>query len=88
MKVLYSKQVLKSIEKHRVPVEMWEDFKDSFDSLARHSNFRLFDIKKLVNKGARAYYRMRIRGYRALFWIEGDCIYVEVIGPRGGIYKP
>lgn len=86
MKVYYSKLVYKKAERHKIPNEIWQDFRDAFDVLAKHKNFRLFDIKKLVNKGVYAYYRMRIRNYRAVFRIDSD-IYVEDIGPRGEIYK-
>ena len=87
MRVLYGKLVAKSVEKHRLPENVWDDFRDSFEALAQSRNFRLFDIKKLQGKGAKTYYRMRIRDYRALFRMDGDLIYVEDIGPRGRIYK-
>ncbi len=88
MKVLYSRTVAKRVQKHRLPKEVWTDFRDAFDSFARTRNFRLHDIKKLINKGPFAYYRLRIRGYRALFHMDDRNIYVEDIGPRGEIYKP
>jgi mRNA-degrading endonuclease RelE of RelBE toxin-antitoxin system len=88
MKVLYGKSIAKKIEKHKLPQEIWIDFKDAFSSFAAHRNFRLFDIKKLTNKGPYVYYRMRIRGYRALFHMDNENIYVEDIGPRGDVYKP
>ncbi len=86
MKVFYSKLVYKKAERHKIPLEIWQDFRDAFEALSTHRNFRLFDIKKLVNKGVHAYYRMRIRNYRAIFRM-GTEIYVEDIGPRGEIYK-
>lgn len=88
MKVLYGKHVAKKIEKNKLPREVWVDFKDAFDSFAKNRNFRLFDIKKLTNKGPYVYYRLRIRGYRALFHMDDDSIYVEDIGTRGEVYKP
>ncbi len=87
MKVLYGKAVIKRVEKHKLPEEIWQDFRDAFESLAQTRNFRLFDIKKLVNKGPHAYYRLRIRDYRALFRLDGHIIYVEEIAPRGGVYQ-
>jgi mRNA-degrading endonuclease RelE of RelBE toxin-antitoxin system len=87
MRVLYSKKIAKDVERHRIPEEVWVDFKDAFESFARNRNFRLFDIKKLVNKGSYVYYRLRVRTYRALFHMDDQNIYVEDIGSRGGIYK-
>ena len=87
MNVLYSKKIAKEVERHRIPKEVWVDFKDAFESFARNSNFRLFDIKKLINKGPHVYYRLRVRSYRALFHMDDQNIFVEDIGPRGGIYK-
>ena len=88
MKVLYSKYISKKVEKNKLPKEIWIDFKDAFDAFARSGNFRLFDMKKLTNKGPYVYYRIRIRNYRALFHMDDENIYVEDIGPRGEIYKP
>ena len=88
MQVLYSKKIAKEIERHKIPKEVWVDFKDAFESFALNRNFRLFDIKKMVNKGPFVYYRLRIRSYRALFHMDDQNIYVEDIGSRGGIYKP
>ena len=88
MKVLYSRQVEKQVKKGKIPKEIWVDFRDAFDSFGITANFRLFDIKKLTNKGPHVYYRLRIRNYRALFHMDDSAIYVEVIGPRGEIYKP
>ena len=88
MKVLYSKKIGKDVECHKIPKEVWIDFKDAFESFAQNRNFRLLDIKKLTNKGPYVYYRLRVRSYRALFHMDDQNIYVEDIGPRGGIYKP
>jgi len=88
MKVFYSKRIGKDVERHKIPKEVWIDFKDAFESFAQNRNFRLFDIKKLTNKGPHVYYRLRVRSYRALFHMDDQNIYVEDIGPRGGIYKP
>ena len=88
MKVLYSKKVGKDAERNKIPKEVWVDFKDAIESFARTRNFRLFDIKKLTIKGPHVYYRLRVRSYRALFHMDDQNIYVEDIGPRGGIYRP
>ena len=42
------------------------------------------DIKALSNKDR---FRLRVGGYRILFDIIGQSIYVHEIGPRGQIYK-
>ena len=87
MKVIYSKQVAKRVQKHKLPKEIWKDFKDAFESLAHTQNFRLFDIKRLVAKGPYTYYRLRIRSYHALFHFDHKYIYVEDIAPRGEVYR-
>ena len=87
MKVLYGKLVEKRIKKHKLPKEIWEDFRDTFESFAQTRNFRLFDIKRLIQKGPHTYYRLRIRGYRALFRMDDQHIYVEDIAPRGEVYR-
>lgn len=87
MRICYGRLIRKKVEKHKLPREIWDDFSDAFDAFAKSRNFRLFDIKKLTTKGPYVYYRMRIRGYRALFHMDDGSIYVEDIGPRGGIYK-
>ena len=88
MDVVYSKRVGRRVRKRKLPSDVWVDFRDAFKSLADTKNFRLFDIKKLTDKGQYRYYRLRLGRYRALFWIEKETIYVEDIGPRGEIYKP
>jgi mRNA interferase RelE/StbE len=88
MEVIYSKRVVKKSKKGKLPYEVWRDFKDAFESLARTCNFRLFDIKKLARKRSYVYYRMRLGSYRALFYFDDHRIYVEDIGTRGEIYKP
>ncbi len=88
MKVLYSKKIGKDVERNKIPKEVWVDFKDAFESFAQNRNYRLFDIKKLTNKEPYVYYRLRIRGYRALFRMDDEHIYVEDIGTRGEIYRP
>lgn len=87
VKVVYGQKVVKRVSKRKLPREVWEDFRDSFDSLARTQNFRLFDIKKLVKKGDLAYYGLRIKKYRALFRMDEDTIYVEDIAPRAEVYR-
>ena len=55
--------------------------------LSQKQHLNIFDIKKMIDKKRKAYYRLRIGKYRALFHIEDGMIFVEEIGPRGGIYK-
>ena len=86
MNVVYSKRIARQVRKRKLPQDIWTDFRDAFQSLADTMNFRLFDIKKLTDKGP--YYRLRLGRYRALFRIDKETIYVEDIGPRGEIYQP
>ena len=61
--------------------------------LRREIGHRLFllesdltgNVKKL--KGSRHEYRLRIRGYRVLFELEGDTVTVYAIGQRKDIYR-
>ena len=87
MEVLYGRKIQKKVRKHQLPKEIWEDFRDAFQTLASSRNMRLFDVKKLVAKGPYVYFRLRIRDYRALFHMDDARIYVEEIGPRGEVYK-
>ena len=87
MTVLYSRLVGKRVKKHKLPKEIWQDFRDAFQSFAQTRNFRLFDIKRLIQKGPYTYYRLRIRDYRALFHMDAHHIYVEDIAPRGEVYR-
>jgi len=88
MDVKYSDRIAKKVRKRKLPKETWINFRDAFNSLALTQNFKLFDIKKLVNKGPYVYYRLRIGKYRALFHLDDESIYIEDIGPRGEVYKP
>ena len=88
MNVVYSKWIVKKIQKHKLPKEAWIDFRDAFESFSKNKNFRLFDMKKLTTKGPHVYYRIRLRDYRALFHMDDQNIYVEDIGTRGEIYRP
>jgi mRNA-degrading endonuclease RelE of RelBE toxin-antitoxin system len=87
MGVLFSKRISKAVAHNKIPKEVWIDFRDAFESFSRNRNFRLYDIKKLVNKGPHVYYRLRVRNYRALFHMDDENVIVEDIGSRGGIYK-
>lgn len=88
MRVLYGRRIAKKVKTHKIPKEIWVDFRDAFESFSVSRNFRLFDIKKLTNKGPYVYYRLRIRTYRALFHMDDQNLHVEDIGPRGGVYQP
>jgi mRNA-degrading endonuclease RelE of RelBE toxin-antitoxin system len=87
MEVRYSKSIAKKVKRHQLPQEIWADFRDAFNAFAMSRNMRLFDIKRLVTKGPYAYFRLRIRNYRAIFRMDDQTIYVEEIGPRGEIYR-
>ena len=87
MDVKYSPHIAKQVSKGKLLPEIWGDFKDAFRSLAVTMNFGLFDIKKLTTKGKIAYYRLRIRGHRALFHYDSTAIYVEDIAPRSEVYR-
>ena len=87
MEVRYSTSIAKRVKRHQLPKEIWVDFRDAFEAFAASRNMRLFDIKRLMIKGAYVYFRLRIRNYRAIFRMDDTCLYVEEMGPRGEIYK-
>jgi len=60
-----------------------ERFSNAFRDLAKEPPEG--DITTL--SGWPGYLRLRIGGYRALFHIEGDTIFVTNIDPRGQVYK-
>ncbi len=78
--------MLKAAEKGKLPGQIWRDFMDAFDAFDKARNFRIFDIKKMVDKSPYKYYRLRLVSFRAIFRLESD-IFVEDIGPRGSIYE-
>ncbi len=87
MEVVYSKNVIKAVQKRKLSMETWENFRDAFASMARTGNLRMFDVKKMLVKNEHHYYRLRIGKYRALFRMTQDSIVVEEIGSRGGVYR-
>jgi len=60
-----------------------ERFRNAFNNLAKEPPEG--DITTL--SGLPGYFRLRIGGYRALFRIEDDTIFVTNIDPRGQVYK-
>lgn len=62
-------------------------FQRAFDELSRRGPHAgpLLDVKSL--EGRHGFWRLRVGGYRAIFEIRGDVIFVTRIGDRKNIYR-
>ena len=58
-------------------------FREAFTALSKEPP--VGDITSLT--GRPGYFRLRVGGYRALFRIEDNTIFVTNIDPRGQVYK-
>lgn len=69
----------------KMPRKTASQFINAFDKLAEN-NAEGLDVKKLSSREG---YRLRIRGYRAIYTIDGEQLIILILdaGPRGGIYK-
>ena len=87
--IKYLEDVLKRIKKGLMPKEVFLHFNNAFTSLDLTKDLTLFDIKQLrisEDKG-RIYYRLRKSKYRAIFYIDGENIFVITIDKREEVYK-
>jgi len=85
--VQYLEDIIKRIRKGLIPKEIFLHFNNAFESLDRTKDLNLFDIKTLKETGTRKYYRLRKGKYRALFYIDGDDIYVVALDKREDVYR-
>ena len=85
--IRYLEDILKRIKKGQIAKEVFRHFNNAFESLDLTKDLDLFDIKKLKENGARNYFRLRKGKYRAIFYIEGEDIYVVALDKREDIYK-
>jgi mRNA interferase RelE/StbE len=63
----------------RLPREQRERIKEAIESIPAG------DILPL--KGYEGWFRLRIGGFRLIYKIMDECIYIDTIGPRGDVYK-
>ena len=81
MKVLLRPLAAKYLERLDIPTKT--RFFNALDELAKEPPKG--DIKPMT--GRPGYYRLRVGGYRALYRIEENTIFVIEINPRGQAYK-
>jgi len=85
--VRYLEDIQKQIKKGQIPKEVFGHFSNAFESLDLTKDLDLFDIKKLKENSKRDYFRLRKGKYRAIFYIEGEDIYVVALDKREDVYK-
>ena len=85
--IKYLEEIIKKIRKGQNPKEVFIHINNAFSSIDITKDLNLFDIKKLRESGGRCYYRLRKGKYRAIFYIEGDDIYVVALDKREAVYK-
>lgn len=87
--VKYSDDILKKVQKHLLPQEIFIHFNNAFMSLDLTKDLNLFDIKqlKLSESTERIYYRIRKGKYRSIFYLENKDIYVIALDKREEVYK-
>jgi mRNA interferase RelE/StbE len=85
--VFHEDEVLKQINKGKVPKGIFELFNNAFIALETTNDLNLFDIKRLKSNSERAYYRIRKNKYRAIFYIENEQHYVISIAKREEVYQ-
>lgn len=76
MSIKYSKQAQKFLEKKNIAVR--QRIIEAILKLPEG------DVKRLSGRNG---YRLRVGGYRVIFDMHGNVIYIEKIGNRGDIYK-
>jgi len=87
--VKYINSILKKIKKGLIPKDTFIHMNNAFMSLDLTKDLTLFDVKqlKINEEKKRVYYRLRKGKYRAIFYIEGEDIYVIVLDKREEVYK-
>ena len=86
-KVKYSRDAEKFIKKNKA---IGIRFFKAFAELAEDkNNIRSYDVKKFHSKNYNDIFRLRIGGYRAIFRVIDNELFIFVfdIGSRGDIYK-
>ena len=82
-----SEFVEKALLKNVLPISIYENFYKSFSILETHNDFSLFDIKPIKAKTGIRFYRMRKGKYRAIFHLEDNHIFIDLIGKREEVYN-
>jgi mRNA interferase RelE/StbE len=85
--IRYLEDIVRKIKKGLIPNEIFIHINNAFESIDLTKDLNLFDIKKMKEEEKRNYYRLRKGKYRAIFYIEGDDIYVVALDKREDVYK-
>jgi mRNA interferase RelE/StbE len=85
--IRYIEDIVKRIKKGIIPREVFLHINNAFTSIDITKDLNLFDIKAMKESENRKYYRLRKGKYRAIFYIEGEDIYVVALDKREDVYK-
>jgi mRNA interferase RelE/StbE len=85
--IRYVEDIVKHIKKGLIPKEVFLHINNAFTSIDITKDLNLFDIKAMKESEDRKYYRLRKGKYRAIFYIEGEDIYVVALDKREDVYK-
>ena len=87
--VRYAEDVVKRIDKGIIPHDVFLHINNAFMAVDMTKDLNLFDIKqlKMSKETNRMYYRLRKGKYRAIFYMEDDCLMVIALDKREDIYR-
>ena len=87
--VRYAEDIVKRISKGLIPQDIFVHINNAFTAIDMSGDMNLFDVKQLKLSGetGRIYYRLRKGKYRAIFYIENDCLMVIALDKREDIYR-
>jgi mRNA interferase RelE/StbE len=87
--VRYEDEIVTKIAKRQIPKDVFVHINNAFMALDLTKDMSLFDIKqlKMSKETERVYYRLRKSKYRAIFYLEGNDIWVVALDKREVVYK-
>ncbi|GMT50140.1 MAG: hypothetical protein IEMM0008_1679 [bacterium] len=84
--VLYDDRIIKAIKKSKISTKILRTLHNAFLSLDLTKDYNLFDIREMKGYDV-TYFRLRKGKYRAIFHMDDDNIYVDLIAKREEVYK-
>ncbi len=75
------------IKKGDLEKQVIKRFHNAFLSIDLTKDMGLFDIKRIKGDYSKDYFRLRKGKYRAIFYFDGDDIFVIDIGKREEVYE-
>jgi mRNA interferase RelE/StbE len=85
--ICYEKKILKSLQKGKIPKEIFIHINNAFISLEKTLDFSLFDIKQLKTESSRKYFRLRKGKFRAIYYLDRESTFVIALDKREEVYK-